>query len=147
MFQVLFFFIISCKILCKNNFNLFVFYYFFFYKFTKIEIKSLKCPKSIRNYEINKCLEHQTLGKWVVCPIDPATQRIILKIVGFQVLTKEFWSSTKLADVLNLRQKCANNVISALCEQVYSVDIYYFSTPGAQKTISFNKWGYVLCTI
>ena len=64
-----------------------------------------------------------------------------------QVLTKEFWSSTKLADVLNLRQKCANNVISALCEQVYSVDIYYFSTPGAQKTISFNKWGYVLWTI
>ena len=29
-------------------------------------------------------LEHQTLGNWVVCPIDPATQRNILKIVGFQ---------------------------------------------------------------
>ena len=47
MFQVLFFFIISCKIPCKNCFNL------FFYKFTKIKIKSFECPKSIRNYEKN----------------------------------------------------------------------------------------------
>ena len=30
-------------------------------------------------------MEHQTLGRWVVWPIDPATQRIILKIVGFQI--------------------------------------------------------------
>ena len=29
-------------------------------------------------------MEHQTLGWWVVHPIDPATKRIILKIVGFQ---------------------------------------------------------------
>ena len=35
-----FFFTISCKILCKNNFNL------FFYK-----IKSLECSKSISNYK------------------------------------------------------------------------------------------------
>ena len=28
-------------------------------------------------------MEHQTLGQWVVRPINPATQRIILKIVGF----------------------------------------------------------------
>ena len=42
MFQVLFFFIISCKILCKNCFNLFS------YNFTKIKIKSFECPKSIR---------------------------------------------------------------------------------------------------
>ena len=75
MFQVLFFFIISCKFLCKNCFN------FFFYNFTKI--KSFECPKSIRNYEKKKCLEHQTLGQWVVCSIDPASQRITLKIVGF----------------------------------------------------------------
>ena len=45
MFQVSFVFIISCKILCKNPFNL------FFYNFTKIKIKSFECPKSIRNYE------------------------------------------------------------------------------------------------
>ena len=30
-------------------------------------------------------MEHQTLCRWVVCPIDPASQRIILKIVGFLV--------------------------------------------------------------
>ena len=30
-----------------------------------------------------KCLEHQTLGQLVVHPSNPATQRIILNIVGF----------------------------------------------------------------
>ena len=44
MFQVLFFFIIFCKILCKKKF-------FFFMNLQKIEIKSFECPKSIRNYE------------------------------------------------------------------------------------------------
>ena len=39
MFQVLFFFIISCKILWKNPFN-------FFFNFTKIKINSFECPKS-----------------------------------------------------------------------------------------------------
>ena len=28
-------------------------------------------------------MEHLRLGWWVVCPIDPASQRIILKIIGF----------------------------------------------------------------
>ena len=46
MFQVLFFFMISCKILCKNPFNLFS---YFFYKITKIKIKSFECPKSIKS--------------------------------------------------------------------------------------------------
>ena len=32
-------------------------------------------------------MEHQTLGWWVICPSDPATQRIMLKIVGFQMQT------------------------------------------------------------
>ena len=32
-------------------------------------------------------MEHQTLGWWV-CLIDPATKRIILKIVGFLVITQ-----------------------------------------------------------
>ena len=40
-----FFFIKSCKILCKNPFN------YFFYKITKMKIKSFECHKSIRNYE------------------------------------------------------------------------------------------------
>ena len=42
MFQVLFFFMISCK----NPFNLFS---LFFYKITKIKIKSFECPKSIKS--------------------------------------------------------------------------------------------------
>ena len=46
MFQVLFFFMISCKIPCKNPFNLFS---YFFYKITKIKIKSFECPKSIKS--------------------------------------------------------------------------------------------------
>ena len=41
---ILFFFMISCKILCKNPFNLFT---YFFYKITKIKIKSFECRKSI----------------------------------------------------------------------------------------------------
>ena len=66
MFQVLFFFIKSCKILCKDPFNLFS---YFFYKITKMKIKSFKYPKSIRNYEkkilgtsaalFTSCLSHR----------------------------------------------------------------------------------------
>ena len=44
MCHVLFFFMISCKILCKNNFNLFS---YFFDKITKIKTKSFECPNSI----------------------------------------------------------------------------------------------------
>ena len=70
MFQVLFFFIKSCKILCKNPFNL------FFYKITKMKIKSFECPKSIRNYEKNNA--------WNIrCLVDelfiPSTQRAWVK--------------------------------------------------------------------
>ena len=59
MFQVLLFFIISCKTYCKKSFQ---FIFFFFHNFTKIKIKSFECPKSIRNVK-KKCLEHQTLGR------------------------------------------------------------------------------------
>ena len=50
MLQVLFFSMISCKILCKNPFNLFS---YFFYKITKIKIKSFECPKSIKSMKKN----------------------------------------------------------------------------------------------
>ena len=40
MFKVLFFFMISCRILCKNALNLFV---------SKIKVKSSECPKSIKS--------------------------------------------------------------------------------------------------
>ena len=42
----LFFFIISCNILCKNSFNSFI--YLFFY-FTKIKVKSFECRWIPRN--------------------------------------------------------------------------------------------------
>ena len=49
IFQVLFFFIISCKILCKNHFNL-------FYNFIKVKIKSFECPNFMRNNAWNNRL-------------------------------------------------------------------------------------------
>ena len=54
--------------------------------FTKIRIKKLW-----KKY----CMEHQTLGRRVVCPSDPARQRIILKIVGFQVPSWSFILNAK----------------------------------------------------
>ena len=44
--SIIMFFMISCKIRCRNGFNLF---FCFFHEFTKIEIKSYVCSKSIRN--------------------------------------------------------------------------------------------------
>ena len=44
-------------------------------------------------------MEHQTIGQWDARPIDPATQRIILKIVGFQVSVQfllSLWISSSL---------------------------------------------------
>ena len=67
MFQVLFFFIISWEILFKNCFNLF---FIFSYKSTKIRIKSFECPKSLRDYK-KIILEHQTLGRRVICSREP----------------------------------------------------------------------------
>ena len=45
-----FFFMISCKILCKNPFN---FFSYFFFKIKKIKIKSFDCPKSIKSIKRN----------------------------------------------------------------------------------------------
>ena len=50
--------------------------------FTKI--KSLECPRSIRNYEKSNAWNIRHLVNESVSPIHPVTQRIILKIVGFQ---------------------------------------------------------------
>ena len=45
VFQVLFFFMISCKILCL--------FAYFFNKITKVKIKSFECPKSIKSVKNN----------------------------------------------------------------------------------------------
>ena len=62
MFQVLWvFFVKSFKILCKNPFKLF---FLFSYEITKMKIKSFEFAMSIRNYEKEKYLEHQTTDNW-----------------------------------------------------------------------------------
>ena len=65
-------------------------------------------------------LEHQTLGWWVVWPIDPVTQHIILKIVGFQ------YSSPWLPDLdQNLTLK---NIHPGIVAKVYFanwVQVYF----------------------
>ena len=88
--SIIFFFTISCKIPCKNGFNLF--FYFFFYKFTKIKIKSFECPKSIRNYKKNNA--------WNIrCLVDesfvPSTQRasvLYWRLLDLYRLHKGVWS-------------------------------------------------------
>ena len=60
-------------------------YFFIILQFYKNKDKEFEYPKSVRNYEKKYCLEHQTLGRWFVCPNKPATQSIILKIDGFQI--------------------------------------------------------------
>ena len=96
MFQVLFFFITSCKILCKIPFNLFL----FFNKISKMKIKSFECPKSIRDMR-KKYLERQTLGQQVVCPIGPV-HKAAYYIVDCQILrvgfkSVNFWVSWYLS--------------------------------------------------
>ena len=82
MFRVLFFFIISCKLLCKNPFNL------FFYNFTKKNVLSAisasRQPTVLFSIFQNNTW---TIRRLVDEAIDPATQRIILKIVGFNMTT------------------------------------------------------------
>ena len=44
------------------------------------------------------------LGRWVIRPINPASQRIILKIVGFDLETTNSWvlsfMNSKLVDIV-----------------------------------------------
>ena len=70
-----FFFIISCKILCKNPFN---YFFLFCYNFTKIKLKSFESKPATYCFIFN-------LSKVYLVDetIDPATQRIILKIIVF----------------------------------------------------------------
>ena len=74
MFQVLFFFLNFLQNSLKKSFQ---FIFLFSYNFIKMKIMGFECLKSIRNYE-KKCMEHQTLGRWVVrpskAPRDPGTE-------------------------------------------------------------------------
>ena len=101
-----FFFIISWKILCKKPFNSF---YYFFYKITKLKIKSFECPKSIKS--IRKIILG-TSDSWSTIRLSHcnATQRNILLIDGY--LVSNIWQ--KKTDVLFVYCKVAN--INALWE-------------------------------
>ena len=79
------FFMISCRILCKNTFNLFV---YFFKKNTKIKIKSFECSKSIKSL---KEIILGTSDAWSTIrlsnrPSDPAW--IYLRLTDFKSLFK-----------------------------------------------------------
>ena len=52
-----------------------------------------------------KCLEHQTFCRWFVCLIDPASQRIILKIVGFIMSLQTFFGAVCSGDFLTNERK------------------------------------------
>ena len=81
-------FIVSCKTLCKNRFNLFS--YFFFIKLQKLKMKSFECPKSIESI---KKINTRNIKLFV-----QATQRNILWIDGFMVLYSHLWSCQTLQD-------------------------------------------------
>jgi hypothetical protein len=72
------FFIISHRLRAIKNLYLY---------FCKV-IKKMKKKLKWFLQRILQEIRNQTLGRWVICPIDPATQHIILKIVGFIVSTK-----------------------------------------------------------
>ena len=97
MFQVLFFLIISCKVLCKNCLNL------FFYKFTKIKIKSFECPKSIRNYIKNNARNIRHLVDESFVPANQRTSVLYYRLSDFMSPLKWFvnqdlllWSHSNL---------------------------------------------------
>ena len=76
--RLIFFFTISCKILCKNCFNL-IFY--FFNKFTKI--KSCECQKSIRNYI--KTIILGTSDAWSMSHLSRRTSKLAYYIVDCRI--------------------------------------------------------------
>ena len=59
--------------------------YFYFCNIIKKISKSTEtifAKNFARNYENKWYMKHQTLGRWVICPIGPANQSILLYIVG-----------------------------------------------------------------
>ena len=89
MFQVciIFFFIIFCKILGKNRFNLF---FNFFYKFTKIKMKSFEWPKSMRNYKKNNPWNIRRLVDESFVPANQRTSVLYWRL-------SDFWCSNTYA--------------------------------------------------
>ena len=96
--SIIFFFMISCRILCKNTFNLFV---YFFKKNTKIKVKSFECPKSIKSL---KRIILGTSDAWSTIrlsnrPSDPAW--IYLRLTDF-LLKRPFYIEPKPENIQNI---------------------------------------------
>ena len=102
MFQVLFFFIKSCKILCKNPFNL------FFYKITKMKIKSFECPKSIRNYEKKNTWNVKRFVDDSFAPSAQQTSVLNSRLTGFKIIIIIFTSHKR---IFNLRMFCLHMIV------------------------------------
>ena len=69
MFQVFFFFIISCKNLCKNQFNLFSYFFIISQKWKWRVLSSLSLQEVMKKKKYAWNIR-------LVCPINPASQRI-----------------------------------------------------------------------
>ena len=81
MFRVFFFFIKSCKILCKNPFNL-----YFFYKITKMKTNSFEYPNSIRNYEKKNTWNVKRLVDNSFVPLAHRTSELYSRLTAFNTL-------------------------------------------------------------
>jgi hypothetical protein len=92
MFQV-FFFMISSKILCKNPFNLFS---YFFYKITKMKAKSFECPKAIKRIKKNNTWNIRLLGDDSFVPSSKQPSVIYCRLTDFRTgLTNQLRASQK----------------------------------------------------
>jgi hypothetical protein len=70
---IIIFFIKSCKVLCKNPFNLCS------YKITKMKIKSFECPKSMKN--------NGTSDTWSASPLSHRPSEPVYHIVDCRINT------------------------------------------------------------
>ena len=90
-------------------------------------------------------LEHQTLGRRVICPSEPANQRIILKIDGFLYITdkKRFLFSEKLYK----ENKLLFGILVVFWEQIWQICILLKKIDHSQfslfSTVDFAK---LLCS-
>ena len=90
MFQVLFFF----HIFLQNSLQkLFQFIFLFFYKITKIKIKSFECPKSIRNYEKNNAWSIRHLVDDLLVPSSKQPSVIYCRLTNLWFLLHTYWFS------------------------------------------------------
>ena len=91
MFQVLLFFIISCKILCKNPFSLF----FYSYKITEIKINSFEFPKSIKSKKNNNTWNIRLLVNDSFVPSSKQPSVIYCRLTDFKIFFKDVFRNVQ----------------------------------------------------